>query len=75
MSTETSATTGETRHHRLPFGAEPAAEGGTRFCLFAPAVKQVQLGIEGRDPLAMQADGHGWHQLHVGYAGPGTRDR
>ena len=38
-------------------------------------MKQVQLAIEGRDSLPMQADGHGWHELQVLEAQPGTRYR
>ena len=61
------------RHHALPFGAELVPEGGVRFRFFAPGAKSVRLVIEGRDALAMQADGHGWHELLVGDAGAGAR--
>ncbi len=69
------ATLDTTRHHALPFGAEPAAEGGIRFRLFAPAVERVRLAIEGREPTTMESDGSGWHTLRVGDAGSGTRYR
>ena len=70
-------TTSETlaRHHKLPFGAELLAEGGVCFRLFAPAAERVQLAIEGRDAVAMQANGQGWHELAVADAGAGTRYR
>ena len=61
-----------THHRTLPFGAEFAAGDGTRFRFFAPAAKAVRLAIDGREPLAMQADGHGWHELLVRDAGAGT---
>ena len=62
-----------TRRHEQDFGAEYTEGQGTRFRLFGPAVKQVRLAIQGREDLAMQADGHGWHELTVADAGPGTR--
>jgi len=63
------------RHHVLPFGAEIDPRGGVRFRFFAPAVRTVQLSIEGRGSLVLQADGHGWHELYVQDAGAGTRYR
>ena len=73
MSTAISETT--TRHYKLPFGAEPVPGEGTRFRFFAPAAKQVMLAIDGQDSVPMTADGHGWHELSVADAGPGTRYR
>ena len=64
-----------TRHCKLPFGAELIGESGTQFRFFAPAAKAVQLAIVGREPLAMTADGHGWHELRVPDAHAGTRYR
>lgn len=68
--------TGVQHHHQpLPFGAELEADGGVCFRLFGPAVESVALLIEGREPLPMQTDGHGWHTLHVAEAGAGIRYR
>lgn len=63
------------RHYVLPFGAEPQREGGVRFRIFAPAAKQMKLKIEGRDPIGLKADGHGWHELCVPSTAAGTRYR
>ena len=63
------------RQYVLPFGAEIQTGGGVRFRFFAPAVNTAQLAIVGRDPVPMQADGHGWHESFVNDAGPGTRYR
>lgn len=66
---------GLARHRVLPFGAELLQEGGVRFRFFAPAAKNVKLAIVGREPMPMQADGHGWHETRVPDAGAGTRYR
>ena len=66
---------GTERHHALPFGAEIDPEGGVRFRFFAPGAPGVRLAIVGREPVPMQADGHGWHELVVGEAEAGTRYR
>ena len=61
------------RVHRMPFGAEIAADGCVRFRFFAPTAKQVQVAIEGRpEPLPMVASGDGWHELLTAEAGAGT---
>lgn len=73
MSTAVDETS--TRHHSLFFGAELAAGGGARFRIFAPAAREMRLAIAGRDPLKMNADGHGWHELTVPEAVAGTRYR
>ncbi len=62
------------RHHVLPFGAEIEANGVT-FRFFAPAVDHARVAITGREPLKMNADGHGWHTLHVPDAVAGSRYR
>lgn len=59
----------------MPFGAE--LSGGTRFRLWAPSARQVELGVGrgGREeflPLARQADG--WYEGEAD-VGPGTRYR
>ncbi len=63
------------RRHTQPFGAEYTEGVGTRFRFFGPAVNAVRLAIVGREALTMQSDGHGWHELTVADAGPGTRYR
>ena len=73
MSTATPGATA--RHRTLTFGAEFKTGSGTRFRFFAPAAEHVDLAIEGRERLPMQADGHGWHELTVSDAEPGTRYR
>ncbi len=79
MSTGTAETTqaavsvtAVTRQHRGIFGATYSPGKGTCFRFFAPAAEAVRLALRGRDPLAMQADGHGWHELTLRDAGPGT---
>ena len=70
-----------THHHALPFGAELVSEDlgdatkGVRFRFFAPAAENVRLALAGREPLAMDANGHGWHERTVADAGAGTRYR
>ncbi len=56
------------------FGATLLANGGTRFRLWAPDHTQVTLDIEGRTPIAMTADGDGWHVTDAD-CGAGTRYR
>lgn len=59
------------RAHSMPFGAEVLQEGGVRFSLWAPDVRQVDLFIND-DILPMDFLGDGWFQLIVYEAGPGT---
>ena len=66
---------GVARYRVLPFGAEVLSTGGARFRFFAPASKSVQLALDGRHSLVMNADGHGWHEAILADAGPGTRYR
>jgi len=59
----------------MPFGAETRADGTTRFRLWAPGVRSVELelaGPQGQARLAMQRDAQGWHE-RVTRAAPGTR--
>jgi maltooligosyltrehalose trehalohydrolase len=49
-------------------------EGATRFRLWAPSVPAVNLQIEGREPVAMEAQPSGWHAVELP-VGPGTRYR
>jgi len=66
------------RMHRMPFGAEPLAEGGTRFRLWAPAARSVDLCLESepqRALLAMAPREGGWFELALAGVGPGARYR
>ena len=59
----------------MPFGAECLRGGGVRFRLWAPAAKQVELGLfEGKAVRhhPMRAE-DGWHALVVPEAEPGAR--
>ncbi len=56
------------------FGAEIQAAGNVRFRLFAPAVKAVQVSLEGRaEPLQMQKMDGGWYELATAEAQAGSR--
>ena len=63
------------RSHPMPHGAQWVPHVGTRFRLWAPAHADIALAIEGRDPLPMAEIGHGWHELVLRDAEPGTRYR
>jgi maltooligosyltrehalose trehalohydrolase len=58
----------------LPFGAQPLADGRTRFRIWAPGARSVGLEVEGHPPVAMTRDESG---VHTGLAncGPGARYR
>jgi maltooligosyltrehalose trehalohydrolase len=67
----------DTHIHRMPFGAEALDEGATRFRLWAPAARKVELCLEragGETFLPMPAVGEGWHELLAEEA-PGSRYR
>ncbi|HET7877064.1 MAG TPA: malto-oligosyltrehalose trehalohydrolase, partial [Methylomirabilota bacterium] len=60
----------------MPFGAETREDGTTRFRLWAPAARSVELWLEdgGRAlPMARAADG--WAELATAEARPGARYR
>jgi maltooligosyltrehalose trehalohydrolase len=64
--------------HRMPFGAEIDAEGGTRFRLWAPAARAIELAIESqpeRAPLPMSRRDGGWFERHEPGVGAGHRYR
>jgi len=67
------------RIHRMPFGAEPDAGGGTRFRLWAPDAGAVEVVLSGSDgpertvPLTPVEDG--WYECNVPTAVPGDRYR
>ncbi len=64
------------RAHRMPFGAEVREDGSTRFRLWAPGARQVELWLEepGR-AVRMPRDGGGWAEYVTRDAPPGTRYR
>jgi maltooligosyltrehalose trehalohydrolase len=66
------------RRHRMPFGAEIDERGGTRFRLWAPAARAVELVVETqaeRPALPMDEMGDGWFELRVAGIGAGARYR
>jgi len=64
------------RAHRMPFGAEVREDGTTRFRLWAPGARQVELWLEepGR-AVGMPRDAGGWAEYVTREAPPGTRYR
>ncbi|GIX28168.1 MAG: malto-oligosyltrehalose trehalohydrolase [Burkholderiales bacterium] len=61
------------RAHSMPFGAEVQGDGRTRFRLWAPSAREVDLELEGAGGgLAMAPVGEGWFERTVP-APPGTR--
>ena len=65
------------RAHQMPFGAACGPDGsGTRFRLWAPGARHVDLWLEEpKQALPMPRDAEGWAELTVPEAGPGTRYR
>ena len=59
---------------KLPFGAELLDAGGTRFSLWAPALQQAWLEVEGAAALPMRRDGAGLFQVTAD-CGAGSRYR
>ncbi len=55
----------------MRFGAELTPRG-VRFRLWAPKHDRIDLSIEGKQTLRMQAGADGWHELHLDGVGPGT---
>ena len=61
------------RVHEMPFGAQPLGDGRTRFRLWAPTAKAVELVLPDADQRhALQPASDGWCEL-VTEASPGTR--
>ena len=64
------------RSHAMPFGAAAAADGSTRFRLWAPAAPSVTLELvhdAARAALPMSALAGGWHERVVPRCGAGAR--
>jgi len=64
------------RKHVMPFGAELSADGGTRFRLWAPGAKQVEveLGIgDAASRFSMPGKRDGWYESVIPEAPAGTR--
>ncbi|HZY65098.1 MAG TPA: malto-oligosyltrehalose trehalohydrolase [Rubrobacteraceae bacterium] len=62
------------RSHKLPFGAEYLGEGETRFTLWAPAAKRVELSLEDGERVAMRRGEDGVFAVTAA-AEPGARYR
>lgn len=56
------------------WGPSPAAPGRTRFRIWAPALSELMLEIDGRPPLPMEPQENGWFEADAA-AGPGDRYR
>lgn len=64
---------GSVRAHRMPFGAEMEPDGRVRFRLWAPAASEMRLELSGIDePLLMERQPLGWHELLTDRARHGT---
>ena len=50
--------------HRLPFGAEPAAEGVTRVRVWAPSCRRAEVVLEDA-AHAMREEGEGWFSAEI----------
>ena len=62
------------RAHAMPFGAELQSDGATRFRLWAPAAKRVDLAL-GDTRIRMDSVGDGWHEVVRARVGAGARYR
>jgi len=60
--------------HEMPFGAEAAGDGTTRFRLWAPAAEEVHLVLEGQGARVLEAGDGGWF-AGTARAPAGTRYR
>jgi maltooligosyltrehalose trehalohydrolase len=62
------------RHYKLPFGAEPEADG-VRFRLWAPSASRVSVQFESGQPrtVPMRRQRGGWFSLATPLAAPGAR--
>ena len=60
---------------RLPVGAEPCADAGTYFRVWAPHARTVEVVSEQGAVAELMPERHGYFAGRVGDAGPGTRYR
>ncbi len=60
---------------RLPIGAEPQSDGGVHFRVWAPGCREVDVEIEGLDPVALQPETDGYFSLRSLPARTGMRYR
>jgi malto-oligosyltrehalose trehalohydrolase len=74
MSPPSPAAQTVSRAHRMPFGAEPRAEG-VRFRLWAPSHAAIELELDGAGTRPMRRVADGWHELVTHSARAGTRYR
>jgi len=64
------------RVHRMPFGAEVRDDATTRFRLWAPGARSVELWLEDHQvALPMPRDAGGWGEVTTREAPPGSRYR
>jgi maltooligosyltrehalose trehalohydrolase len=64
------------RAHRMPFGAEAREDGSTRFRLWAPGARSVELWLdESQRAFSMPRDAGGWAEFRSREAPPGSRYR
>jgi maltooligosyltrehalose trehalohydrolase len=66
------------RAHAMPFGAELKPDGATRFRIWAPAAKRVDIELDAhgkRSRIAMNLLEQGWHELVQPRVGAGARYR
>jgi maltooligosyltrehalose trehalohydrolase len=63
--------------HDMPFGAQPTADGGARFRLWAPDAQRVDLlgrnGPEDDTQYVMRPAADGWFELHLAQVAAGWR--
>ena len=60
------------RSHEMPFGAQVQRDG-TRFALWAPSAKSVELLVDGEPPRVMNAARDGWREGFAPGVGAGAR--
>src|SRR4051812_7163161 len=59
--------------HRMPFGAELRPDGTVRLRLWAPSHANIQVELDGAEPIPMLPVERGWHELVIGGVAAGTR--
>lgn len=73
MGTEADRPT-RTSIHLMPFGAQPQAQAGTTFRIFAPSADAIRLKVCGDDAAyRMNRSEEGWNSVVVPNAGVGSR--